>query len=100
MNRENREEVIFRDNKNFPELMKDTNLHIQETQLNPSEIKKKIKRLNSHLNISQRNYNAWKKKREREYQKKPERKKTKEQQTDRWLLNSNNGSQKSMECYF
>lgn len=80
-NRENREQVIFRDNKNFPELMKDTNPHIQETQLNPSEIKKKIKRLNSHLNISQINYNAREKK-EREYQKKPERKKTKEQQTD------------------
>lgn len=76
-NRENREEVIFRDNKNFPELMKDTNPHMQETQLNPSEIKKKIKRLNSHLNISQINYNARKKKRERENIKRSQREKNK-----------------------
>lgn len=45
-NRENRAEVTFRD-KNFPELMKDTNPQIQEIQLNPIKIKKKNKKTKS-----------------------------------------------------
>lgn len=78
--RENREEVIVRENKNFTEPIKDTNPQTQETQLNPSRIKKIMKRLHSYLTISQRNY---KYKRKLENIKSSQREKTKDDQTER-----------------